>query len=44
VPALFLVFVLGSTAFTVAERPRESLVGLATLAIGLPAYWLQKRE
>jgi APA family basic amino acid/polyamine antiporter len=44
VPTLFLVFVLGSTAFTVAERPRESLVGLATLAIGLPAYWLQKRK
>jgi APA family basic amino acid/polyamine antiporter len=44
VPALFLVFVLGSTAFTVAERPRESLVGLATLAVGLLAYWLQKRK
>jgi len=41
VPALFLAFVLGSTAFTVAERPRESLVGLATLAVGLLAYWLQ---
>ena len=44
VPALFLFFVLGSTAFTVAERPRESLVGLATLAVGLLAYWLQKRK
>ena len=44
VPALFLVFVLGSTAFTVAQRPRESLVGLATLAVGLLAYWLQKRK
>ena len=44
VPALFLFFVLGSTAFTVAERPRESLVGLSTLSVGLLAYWLQKRK
>jgi APA family basic amino acid/polyamine antiporter len=44
VPALFLFFVLGSTVFTVAERPRESLVGLSTLAVGLLAYWLQKRK
>jgi APA family basic amino acid/polyamine antiporter len=43
-PALFLAFVLGATAFTMAERPRESLVGLATLAVGLMAYWLQKRK
>jgi len=26
------------------ERPRESLVGLSTLAVGLLAYWLQKRK
>jgi APA family basic amino acid/polyamine antiporter len=44
VPALFLVFVIGATGFTVAERPRESLVGLATLAVGLLAYWLQRRK
>jgi APA family basic amino acid/polyamine antiporter len=44
VPALFLVFVIGATGFTVAERPRESLVGLATLAVGLLGYWLQKRK
>ena len=44
VPAVFLVFVLGSIAFTVAQRPRESLVGLATLTVGLLAYWLQKRK
>jgi len=44
VPALFLAFVLGSAAFTVAERPRESLVGLSTLAVGLLGYWLQKRK
>jgi APA family basic amino acid/polyamine antiporter len=44
VPALFLVFVVGATAFTVAERPRESLVGLSTLALGLLGYWLQRRK
>ncbi|HJX63885.1 MAG TPA: amino acid permease [Polyangia bacterium] len=44
VPALFLVFVVSATAFTVAERPRESLVGLSTLALGLLGYWLQKRK
>jgi APA family basic amino acid/polyamine antiporter len=43
VPVVFLVFVVGATAFTVVERPRESLVGLSTLAVGLLAYWLQKR-
>ena len=44
VPALFLAFVIGATGFTMAERPRESLVGLATLAVGLLGYWLQKRK
>jgi len=44
VPALFLAFVIGATGFTMAERPRESLVGLATLAVGLSGYWLQKRK
>jgi APA family basic amino acid/polyamine antiporter len=44
VPALFLVFVLGATAFTVAERPWESLVGLSTLAVGLLAFRLQRRR
>ncbi|MGB8297837.1 MAG: amino acid permease [Polyangia bacterium] len=44
VPALFLLFVIGATGFTVAERPRESLVGLGTLAVGLFGYWLQKRK
>jgi len=43
VPVVFLVFVVGATAFTVVERPRESPVGLSTLAVGLLAYWLQKR-
>jgi APA family basic amino acid/polyamine antiporter len=44
VPALYLVFVLVATAFTVAGRPRESLVGLSTLAVGLLAFRLQRRK
>ena len=44
VPVLFLVFVLGATAFTVVERPQESLVGLSTLAVGLLAFRLQRRR
>jgi APA family basic amino acid/polyamine antiporter len=43
VPGLFLAFVLGSTVFTIVQRPAESLVGLATLAAGGIAYRLQVR-
>jgi basic amino acid/polyamine antiporter, APA family len=43
VPALFVLFVFGSTVFTTVERPRESLVGFATLALGLAAYAVHKR-
>jgi basic amino acid/polyamine antiporter, APA family len=44
VPLVFLFFVVGATTFTVAERPRESLVGFATLGVGLLAYRLQRRR
>jgi APA family basic amino acid/polyamine antiporter len=44
VPALFLVFVLGSTAFTVVQRPRESAVGVGGLVIGLLAFRLHPRR
>jgi APA family basic amino acid/polyamine antiporter len=43
VPGLFLAFVLGSTVFTIVQRPLEGLVGLATLAAGGIAYRLQVR-
>jgi hypothetical protein len=29
---------------TLAERPRESLAGLALLALGLPVYWYAARR
>jgi len=38
VPALFLLSVLGTTAFTIAHRPVESLLGAATLGVGLIAW------
>jgi APA family basic amino acid/polyamine antiporter len=43
VPLLF-----GATAFaivvnTLIETPRESLLGLAFIALGIPIYWIQRR-
>jgi APA family basic amino acid/polyamine antiporter len=43
VPGLFLAFVAGSTIFTVVQRPFEGLVGLATLGLGVAAYYLRQR-
>jgi APA family basic amino acid/polyamine antiporter len=42
VPALFLIFVLGSIAAAVWQRPAESGVGLATLLVGVAAYRWQR--
>jgi APA family basic amino acid/polyamine antiporter len=44
VPWLFLAGVLAMTAFTVVQRPMESLVGFATIAAGLAAWRIQKRR
>ena len=38
VPALFLLSVLGTTAFSIALRPVESLLGAATIGIGWLAW------
>jgi basic amino acid/polyamine antiporter, APA family len=38
VPALFLLFVLFMTGFSIWRRPIESLIGLATLGLGLVAW------
>jgi APA family basic amino acid/polyamine antiporter len=43
VPGLFLAFVVGSTIFTVVQRPFEGLIGFATLGIGVVAYFVQQR-
>lgn len=44
VPVAFLVFVVGSTAFTVVDRPGESALGLAIVLAGLAAFRLQNRR
>jgi amino acid transporter len=43
VPWLFLAGVVAMTAFTVVQRPMESLVGFATILAGLAAWKIQKR-
>jgi basic amino acid/polyamine antiporter, APA family len=43
VPSLFLAFVVGSTIFTVVQRPFEGLIGLGTLGAGAVAYFVQQR-
>jgi len=44
VPWLFLAGVVAMTAFTVVQRPMESIVGFATILAGLAAWRLQKRK
>ncbi len=44
VPWLFLAGVVAMTAFTVAQRPMESLVGFTTILAGLAAWRIQKRR
>ena len=43
VPSLFLLSVLAMTIFSIARRPKESLVGLATIAVGWIAWRLRER-
>jgi len=43
-PVVYLLFVLWTSWFSVARRPVESLVGLATLAVGLLAWRLSCRR
>jgi basic amino acid/polyamine antiporter, APA family len=44
VPALFVLAALFLVVNTLIERPRESLIGLGLLALGLPAYaWWRRR-
>lgn len=43
-PRLFLAISLGAMAYTAYEQPRESLLGLVTLAAAVPVYWLSPRS
>ncbi|MBU6400100.1 MAG: amino acid permease [Verrucomicrobia bacterium] len=44
VPLLFLAGVLTMTTLTIARRPRESSVGLATIAVGWAGWWAVERR
>lgn len=44
VPALFVLGALFMVVNTLGERPRESIAGLALLAVGLPVYWRAGRR
>ncbi|MEM7584107.1 MAG: amino acid permease [Acidobacteriota bacterium] len=42
-PLLFLALSVATMGHTLVTRPWESLAGLATVAVGLPIYWLSPR-
>jgi APA family basic amino acid/polyamine antiporter len=45
-PVVPIVYIVASAAFvvnTLIERPRESLAGLAFLALAMPVYWIVKK-
>jgi len=44
VPGLFLAFGVTATGLTVVQRPREGLVGMATVGVGILAYFIQGRH
>ncbi len=44
VPGLFVLTTLAIAAFMVAREPLESGLGLLTIALALPLYWLRRRE
>jgi APA family basic amino acid/polyamine antiporter len=43
-PIVFIVFALTLVVVSILENPRDSLVGLAMILSGLPAYWYWKRK
>ena len=44
VPGLFVLTTLVIAGFMVAREPLESALGLLTIALALPLYWLRRRE
>jgi APA family basic amino acid/polyamine antiporter len=43
VPAVFVLAAAAMTVSTILQRPRESLLGLGFIAIGIPLYFLFRR-
>jgi APA family basic amino acid/polyamine antiporter len=42
VPLLFAATALAIVVNTLVATPRESLLGLGFIALGIPIYWLQR--
>jgi APA family basic amino acid/polyamine antiporter len=43
VPGLFILTTLAAAVFMAARQPLEAGMGLLTVALGIPAYWLMRR-
>ena len=43
-PLLFIAFSLWILAYTLQGRPVESLLGIATVLVGLPLYFYRRRN
>ena len=44
IPGLFIVTTLAAACFMAARQPLEAGMGLLTVALGLPVYWLMRRR
>lgn len=44
VPAIFVAAALGLMVNTIVQRPRESMLGLGFIALGIPLYFLLRRR
>jgi len=43
IPGLFIITTLSAAGFMAARQPLEAGMGLLTIALGVPAYWLMRR-
>ncbi len=44
VPGVFVVGTLAATALMASRQPLEAGLGLLTVALGFPVYWLMRRR
>jgi hypothetical protein len=43
-PGLYIVAALGIVLHAAVARPAEAALGMLTVALGVPLYWLQQRN
>ena len=43
VPGLFILTTLAAAGFMAARQPYEAGMGLLTVGLGVPVYWLMRR-